>query len=152
MIRKVSITLILLTVLAAAVVPAFAQEHTRTYTKTEAQINQSYAVTNPWRRTLSDVHVDLQDGQAVISATYTRRRTEAIAVSSTVVPSLENGRLYWTVTTVSANGAPVSDELLAQINAQITTSWVNYWKRNAAVGHITGVQITEDSISVTVAW
>lgn len=152
MIRKLSITFILLTVLAAAVVPAFAQDHTRTYTKTEAQINQSYAVTNPWRRTLSNVSVDLQDGQAVISATYTRRRTESIPVSSTIVPSLENGRIYWTVTTASANGTPVSDTLLAQINAQITSSWVNYWKRNAPVGHVTDVQITEDSISVTVSW
>ena len=150
--RKLILVFGLIAVLAMVVAPAFAQSYSRTISKTEDAINQTYRATNPYYRSITDVHVDLQPGQAVISAIYTRRAHDPIAVTTTLVPYIENGRLFWQATSATANGQPVSDALLAQINASIETSWRNYWRRNAPAGHITDVQISETSISVSVSW
>ncbi|MBZ0298484.1 MAG: hypothetical protein K8J31_02035 [Anaerolineae bacterium] len=150
--RSLIFALTLMTMLAAAVVPAFAQDHSRTFTKTEAQINQSYRVTNPWRRTLSNVYVDVQEGQVVISATYTTRHTGPFAVETTLVPAITNGRVVWTATTVTRDGVPVSDTLLAQINAQITSSWLYFWRTNGPAGHVTNILVADDAISITVTY
>lgn len=150
--KRTFITLtILIAVLSMAAVPAFAQTASRTLTRTEAQINASYRVTNPYWRTISAVYVDLQPGQVVISATYTSRTVGPLAISTTLVPSITNGRLYWTATSASANGQPASDALLQQINNSIEYSWTNYWRRSAPAGHVTGINLTEDTIAITLA-
>jgi hypothetical protein len=149
MIRKFITAAVLIAVLGLAAVPAFAQQSSRTFTKTEAQINESYRVTNPYWRSISGVHVDLQPGQVVISATYTRRFSSPIAVSTTLVPSIANGRLYWEATSAAANGQPVAEAVLEQINNSIYYSWVNFWRRSAPAGHVSAVEVTEDAISIT---
>ena len=70
--RKLISIFVLIAVLGMAVVPAFAQETSRTFTKTEAQINNS---------------------------------------------------IYY--------------------------SWINFWRRSAPTGHVTGVEVTEDAMSIT---
>jgi hypothetical protein len=147
--RKLISIIVLIAVLGMAVVPAFAQETSRTFTKTEAQINASYRVTNPRWRSITDVYVDLQPGQVVISATYTTRGVGPLTIASTLVPSIVNGRLYWDATSASANGQPVSDAVLEQINNSIDSSWTNFWRRSAPAGHVTGIDISEDAISIT---
>ena len=150
--RKLIFAFGLIAVLAIAVVPAFAQTNSRTFTVTEDQINQSYRVTNPYYRAITDVHVDLQPGQAVINATYTSRYHDPIPVTTTLVPYIENGRLFWEATSATTNGEPVSDALLAQINASMESSWRNYWRRTGPAGHITAVQISDDAVNVTAMW
>jgi hypothetical protein len=147
--RKSILIVIFFAILMMLAVPAFAQEATRTITRTEAQINSSYRVTNPRLRSVSNVSVDLQPGQAVISATLTFRRGEPLEVIATLVPTLTNGRIYWTVTSATVNGQPASAELLAQINASITSSWRNYIRQQAPTGRVTAIEITDNAITVT---
>ncbi len=151
--RRIFIILTVVVALAGLAVPTFAQDTTatRTVTVTEEQINASYWVTNPVRRSLSNVHVDLQPGQVVVSATFTYRRGNTFEGEAVLVPSVENGRVYWTVISATQDGEPVSDDLLNQINASISSAWRNYIRRHAPAGRVTAVDITEDSITFTLA-
>ena len=72
--------------------------------------------------------------------------TEGEAV---LVPNVENGRLFWTVVSATRDGEPVSDELLAQINNSISSAWRNFIRRQAPRGVITAIDITDDSLTVT---
>ncbi|MBL8116759.1 MAG: hypothetical protein J0L63_02855 [Anaerolineae bacterium] len=146
--RKLILSLILIGVLAAMAVPALAYERTVTLTLTEEDINASFVVTNPPRRTVSDVIVDLQLDQVVISAIFTSRGKNPIPVSATLVPTITNGRLTWSVTAASANGQPASADLLSQINASIATAWRNYIKGKASTGKVTSVEISDDNITI----
>lgn len=132
--------------LLAAAFPTLAQEDY--YAITEAEINSTYAVTNPVRRTVSDVFVDLQSGQAVVSYTVTGRRGNTGDVEITMVPSVSNGRIFWSVTSGTLNGEPASEDLLEQINAVIESSWRTYFRTQAPVGRVDSVEITEDEIRI----
>jgi hypothetical protein len=68
-----------------------------------------------------------------------------------LTPSISNGRVYWTVTAVTANGDPVSSDLLAQINASIGASWRNYIRRQMGTGRITAFDVGDTAIVVTVS-
>ncbi|MBI5960907.1 MAG: hypothetical protein HY866_19365, partial [Chloroflexi bacterium] len=104
---RLVLVMVVVFTLGALVMPAAAQDSdTRTKTLTEEQINDSYRVSNPWRRTITDVVVDLQPDQVVISATYTRRGHDPVSTATTLVPSMEDGRIYWTVSQILANGEP----------------------------------------------
>ena len=146
--RKWLITLALMAVLAIAVVPALAQT-THTKTVTEDDINDSFRVNNPVRIRVSDLSVDLQAGQVVVTATINRRNADPNIVVTTYVPSLTNGRIYWSVAAKLVNGEPVSQELLDQINASISSSWRNYIKRNLPTGRVTAFEITEDAVTIS---
>jgi hypothetical protein len=149
MIRNFALVLTLVTVLAVGVIPALAQTENCILTWTEDEINQSYRVTNPARRSVSSVVVDLRPGQVVISATITLPRQQPVATITTLTPYIENGRLFWTVSAVTGDGVSVSDELLTQINAAITASWQNYVRTTGRTGVITAVDITDTEISLT---
>jgi len=148
-IGKLLIAFALSVPLSMVAAPAFAQGNTHTVTITEEQINDSYRVTNPARRSVAEVSVDLQEGQAVHTATFTWRNYGPVEVVTTATPSIRNGRVYWTVTSVTADGETVSDELLRQINSSIETSWRNYVRRQLPAGRITDIQISETQITVT---
>ena len=147
--RKPLFVVLLIAIMAALAVPTFAQETTRTVTRTEAQINSSYRVTNPARRSITNMYVDLQPEQVVITATVTFRRGEPAQTETTLVPTITNGRVYWTVISATVNGQPASADLLAQINASITSSWRNYVRREAPTGRVSAIEITDDDITVT---
>jgi hypothetical protein len=148
--RKLGLIALLVVILGAMAFPTLAADKTKTVTVTltETDINNSYRVTNPARRSITNVHVDLQPGQVYITATFTAPKTSPIPVSATLVPSVSNGRVYWTVSAATANGKPAPADLLAQINASITSSWRNYWK-NKYPGYVTSLTITDDTISWT---
>ncbi|GIL13390.1 MAG: hypothetical protein BroJett038_21100 [Chloroflexota bacterium] len=150
--HKTLIAVVLLAVLALVAVPAFAQTpaaSTKTVTLTEEEANQLYRVTNPRYRSVENVVVDFQPGQTVISATITLRGKDPVAVAVTLVPSITRGHIYWAVTVATANGEPVSDELLAQINASITSSWRYFIRQQAPDGRVTSIEITEDALVLT---
>lgn len=147
-VRKLSLVALLVVVFAAMAFPTLAAEKTVTVTLSETDINSSYRVTNPARRSVSDVYVDLQTGQAVITATFDGPNISPIPVSVTLVPTVSNGRLTWTVSEATANGQPASADLLKQINTSISTSWRNYWK-GQVTGKVTAFTISEDSVTWT---
>jgi hypothetical protein len=150
-IRKIALSLGILVLLAALAVPAFAfaADVTKTVTVTETQINDSYWVTNPSWRAVSDRAVDLQAGQVVVSETITPRRGDAVAVTITYTAAVSNGRIIWAAAAVTSNGEAVSQELLDQINAHMSSSWGRYWKNHRQPGRVTAFDIGEDAITVT---
>lgn len=144
----------LIAVLALAALPAFAQDSTTTsheVTITEEQVNASYRVTNPRRAAVTNVYVDLQPGQVVVSETVTFRGHDPIQTVSVLVPTIANNRLNWSVTSVTHDGQPIPDDLLAQINASVATSWVRYIKNHAPAGHIQDIVITDYEVVLTLA-
>jgi hypothetical protein len=146
--RKVLMLLVLLALVVLGAMPTLAQD-ARTITITETRINESYRVTNPRRAAVSNRVVDLQAGQAVISATLTYRRT-TYNVVSTYTPRVENGRIYWTLVSATANGEPASQELIAQINTSLSTSWRNYVRGEAGNGRVTAITVNDTEITITV--
>ncbi len=135
-----------------------AQETTEavaTLTFTETEINQSFRVTNPYNRSLTNVHVDLQaanGGQVTISALYTWRSRTGVRsanVAAVVQPYIENGRLFWTVISITANGQPASADIVAQVNYYLMAAWRNYIAQHAPAGRLTDVTITDVDITFT---
>jgi len=147
-VRKVSLIALFSLILAAMAFPTFAKEKVVTVTLTESDINSSYRVTNPARRSITNVNVDLQPNQVTITATFTAPKTQPIPVSVTLEPTVSNGRVTWTVLSATANSKPASGDLLAQINASISASWRNYWKGKHP-GYVTSLTISDDEITWT---
>lgn len=147
-VRKISLIALFALIISAMAFPTLAAEKTVTVTLTEDEINSSYRVTNPRHRSITDVNVDLQEGQVVISATFIAPKTSSVPVSVTLVPSVSNGRVFWTVSEATANGQPASADLLAQINASISSSWRNYWKGKYP-GYVTSLTVSDDEITWT---
>ena len=77
-IRKTFIVVGLLALFAVMAVPTLAAV-TKIVTLTETQINESYWVTNPSWRAVTDRSVDLKAGQVVVSETITPRNGSAIS-------------------------------------------------------------------------
>lgn len=149
-------TLIAVLVIAALALPLMvsAQTATRTFTITEEEINESFHVTNPSRVRVTNMVVDLQPDQVSVSYTYTTRaprgsQTTSHSVNTVYVPDIQDGRLYWSVTSVTVDGRPASDDLVRQINASIESSWRNYIRRQHGTGHVTSIAITDTDITIT---
>ena len=151
--KRIFIVIVVLVMVALPMVVS-AQAASRTFTITEAQINQSFRVTNPVRVRVSNMVVDLQPGQVSISYTYTVRAprgsgTTSRSVNTVYLPNVTNGRLYWSVTSVIVNGQPASDDLVRQINASIESSWRNYIRRQLDTGRIGSITITDTELTIT---
>lgn len=149
--KRTIIFVLAVAALLVAVVPAFAQATTRSITVTEAQINSRYRVTNPPRQQVTNKNVNLQPGQAVLSATFTPRGGNALALTATVVPSIQNGRIYWTLTAATANGQAANADQLALINTHMMASWRNLIRQEAPTGRVQSITVTENDITVTTA-
>lgn len=145
------IALIALVGFAVAAPPAQAAPPAapRTITVTQEDINSRYWVTHPRRRAVVERSVDLQPGQIVITDVVERRRGEPVTVTATLVPTLTEGRVTWSLSTATMNGQPAPAELQEQINAQIQSSWARYVKQRLGQGRITALTISDDAITVT---
>ena len=144
---------VLVALLAASVVSVSAEPAAATRTLTEAQINSSFRVSNPINRHFSNVSVDLQPGQAVVSATMTVRAPRGQASTtyqtvSTWAPSIVNGAVRWTLVSATANGSPASSQLISHINTSIGTSWRAYWRAQHP-GRATGVTVDDNQVVIT---
>lgn len=145
--RKIALALLFALLLAVTFVPALAAE--KTLVLTEEEINNAYVITNSPRRSVTDVSVDLQDGQAVVNLTVTFRGGNPMAVSGTIVPSTNNGRVFWSVTSATVDGASVSSDLLTQINNSIASAWRNYVRGKMPVGRVTAITISETDMQIS---
>lgn len=145
--------IVMIALFMAALPMVGAQDTSRTVTFTEEEINESFWVTNPWNRHLSNIYIDLQgEGQVTLSALYTwRSRTgvQAVALAVVVTPNLSNGRLQWDVQSITADGQPASDELVTQVNNHLAASWRRWIAANAPAGTLTMVSISDEEISLT---
>lgn len=137
----------LLSMMALLVIPAAAAV-SRTWTVTEEQINNTYRVTNPVRRGVSDVSVDLQPGQIFVSSTHTYRRNIAYSVVTTFVPTVSNGRVTWSVSSVTVDGEALPAEVQQQVNDWMAASWRNYLK-GKYTGRVVSLEITDTDLTVT---
>lgn len=149
--KRIVLSLIAIVLLSASVVvtmPAAAQT-SKTKSLTEAQINAAYRVTNPIRRQITGMKIDLQPGQAVITTNYLYPSGKTAVTETIAVPSIQNGRIYWSVSSRSRNGEAVSQDLLNQVNAAISSSWRTYFRSQLPTGKVTAVTITDTEIIVT---
>jgi hypothetical protein len=152
--RILSVVAVLFITVLVLPLAVSAQEASRTFTITEEQINRSFHVTNPARRGVTDVRVDLQPDQVSMSYTLTRRaprgaQTTSYGVNTVFVPNIQDGWLYWTITSVTVNGQAASDDLIRQINASIESSWRNYIRRQLGTGQVTSITITDTDMTIT---
>lgn len=152
-ISRLFVIVLLIATVTVAVTPALAAAGAteRTITITEQQANQSYWVTHPFSRAVSNVVVDFQPGKVVISKTVTLRNRPPVAVVTTYAPNINNGRLYWSVSSKTLNGDPISADVLAQINTSITTSWRNWVRGKLPASKVTAISITETEMTITLA-
>ncbi len=147
---QIVIAIAALLMLALPLAAVGAQPVTSSITVTEDDINSAYRVTNPWRRSVSDLSVDLQPGQVVISATLTHRRT-AYEMTAVYVPEIRGGRIYWTLASATANGQPASQDLVNQINAAMSSAWRSYIRQQAGPGRVQSIEITDADITIVYA-
>lgn len=139
--------------LVIALPMAAAQETSRSVTVTEERINEVFWVTNPANRNLSNVNVDLQaenGGQVTISALYTwrsRAGAQSTTLGVVLTPRLSNGRLFWDVESITADGTEASSELVAQVNRHLSATWRRWVAGNLPAGVLTAVTITDDDIT-----
>ncbi|MFN8375532.1 MAG: hypothetical protein U0694_21985 [Anaerolineae bacterium] len=146
--RKLLLLVSLVAVFAVFALPAFAQN--RTVTVTEDQINSSYRVTNSARRSVSNLHVDLQSGQAVITATVTVRGGNSWNTVTTLTPSVSSsGRVTWTVASVTVDGQAASQDVVNQINNSIASSWRSFIRNQYGTGRVASVSISDSAITFT---
>jgi hypothetical protein len=146
------VTLLLAGLLAGMALPAQAAEgKARTMVLTEEKINRNYRITNPAYRNITDMSVDLQEGQVIVSATITLRDKAPVGVVVIFVPVLKDGRAYWTVSAATKDGAPASGEVLNEINSRITASWRHYFRERMGPGRLDSLEISDKAITITFA-
>ena len=148
--RKTLPVIMLLLALTVPNLSVFAQDTITTHTITEAEINSLDWVTAPENERFSDVAVDLQPGQMVITATYQPRSGDALAIGVTLVPDVAEGFVQWTVVSLLADGEPASDEVTLRVNTALTSLWVRYWREKLDLHLVESITITEDDLTYVV--
>lgn len=152
--QKISLAMLIIGMLVLFVAPSFAQiQREVTITLTEEEINSSFRVTNPARVSISNKSVDLQSGQVVVTATYTPQRgtaSNAYTIATTLVPTVSNGRVTWTATSIVVNGTGVSAQQINQANNAIASAWRRLSQGYVGKHQVTGLTITDTSITYTV--
>lgn len=126
--------------------PGTVDPNARTLTITEAEINAAAWLTAGRGTRLSDAKVDLQAGQAVITATYTSRQGSSGLAVAVFVPTLEDGSVIWTLESASYDGQPASGDALVQMNYVLANSWARYLKQQHGRQLLTGIEISEDAV------
>lgn len=152
--KKFMVLAVLVVALFSMALPMVsAQSASRTVTFTEEDINESFWVTNPANRNLSNAYVDLQaDGQVTLSALYTwraRTGTRSTTLAAVITPRISNGRLQWDVVEITADGQPASASLVAQVNNHLMATWRRWINTNAPEGMLTVVTISDDELGLT---
>ncbi len=157
-IALLGMALALLGAVSAASAQEATLEATATVTFSESEINQTFWVTNPANRHLSDVYVDLQaenGGQVTISAFYTWRArsggTNSANVAVVLASVVSNGRLAWNVVAITADGKPASQDIVTQVNTHLSATWRRWVGNHVRPGRLTDVSITDDDITFSFA-
>jgi hypothetical protein len=150
----VGLLLVILLAVPLMVSAAPVDQRSVTITLTEADVNSAYRVTQPLRRSVSNVVIDLQTNAVQISYTYTprpRRGTQPAPINFVALytPAIVDFRLTWTLTSATANGAPATESQIGTINSVVGNwrTFVNSYLPNPT-GRVQNVTITDTQISV----
>lgn len=123
-------------------------------TVTEAQVNSTYRVTNPIRRAVTSVHVNLLPGQVQLNATITLNRNGGTlggtprAVNVLLTPTITNARVTWTVNSITVDGAAATAEQTATINTLLGETWRAYFVSQYS-GAVTALTLTDNNFTIT---
>src|SRR5262249_49829860 len=116
--HKPLFVLALIAVFAAFALPTFAQDNppaqptnTRTITITQQQINDRLAKME--RARISDAKVTLGNGDISASFTLTDKDKKTYAIAVDVTPSVKDGRIDWTLNSLTVNGQAATDQQTA---------------------------------------
>ncbi len=125
-----------------------------TLTLTEAQLNSAYRVVSPRYRSVSNVAVDLQPGQVSLAATITFRNGQALTTVSVWTPTVSNGRITWTLVSLTANGQAVPQNLVSAVSnaaRAVVQQTVQQALRTQVSGRytVTEIVITENDLTIT---
>lgn len=148
-----ALTIALTAVLLTGIVPAAAGPDAQdsTFTLTEDQINRAYQAGSTARWRVESKSVDLQPGQAVLSAVITPRGGNTYTATVVFVPRLDGSSVVWDTTSVTVNGTAATEEQLATINSALVNSFRRYLKTTVNRYLVSGVQVTDDAIIYTYA-
>lgn len=153
--KKLSVVLVALFVLGL-VLPASAQGTSATISITEADLNAAYRVTNPSRTQVTNVYVDVQEGQVVITGDVRIQRgsNPTVSVAVTYVPKLvQSGsrtRLDWDISSIIVDGENYTGTAYGTVRNAYTTALRNAVNTKVArTFNVTNVTVGGDVISVT---
>ena len=118
-----------------------------TATLTESTINSSWRIVTSTRLRVSNVSVDLQPNQAVITGTLTLNSGTVYNVQLVTTPTVSGGKVTWTVLSATVNGQVATSTQLTQINTAILNSWTNYISTQYGPKTVTAVTITDTDIT-----
>jgi len=142
----------LLIVVALPFAAASAQTIACTVTWTEAEINSANAILIPGFRRISDPVVDLQPGQVQVNFTLSirvpREGLVTYPISAVLVPTLEDGRVLWSVTSTTVGGSTLDAAMIERINDAIALSWGRYLRMHLGRGTVTSISITDTELIV----
>ena len=148
---------LVLSALALPLLSVSAQEAeaTKTVTVTEAELNRLYVVSNPIRRSVTEVSFDIQDGQVVFAATVTAPQRDPWALVATYTADVADGHIVWTLHSLTVNGSPATDEQMQDFSVARLLAhpfWHYYVERFVYPRFtISDISIGSDVITVTYA-
>lgn len=129
-------------------VSAQAEAEEQTKVITEAEVNESFRATNPIRRGVTNTSVDIQEGQAVISYTLTRRAGSA-DVTATYTATAVDGDIVWTLIDLDINGAGANESAVERINQSLAAALWRTVKAQYQFFTVTDVTLGGDAITIT---
>ncbi len=119
-------------------------------TVSESAINSAWRVTAT-RLRLDNIAVDLQPGQAVITATLTPVRGGSYPARVVASPTVSNGIVIWSLSSATVNGVAANADQLADLNETLLNSWNNYASAHYGARRVTAVTITDTDITYTLS-
>lgn len=126
------------------------EDDAATLTVTEEEMNNSFITSDYPQGRMTDVFVDFQPNQVVISGTLTLLATgEAVSIQATYSPAVVDGMVEWTVVSVLADGGPADEEMQGHVEAILGSSWNAWWLGRLDNATLTSVQVTDNEIIYT---
>lgn len=121
---------------------------TATYTLTETEVNDALkAFTN---ETVSNLFVDMQPEQLLITASGPGNNGQPYAVTVALVPTFENGRITWSIDSMTYNSIVIDRSHLAA-NSQVTDTLTRELdSSNRQSARVTDFTMTDTEMSMTV--
>lgn len=118
-------------------------------TLAESYVNALPGVVNPDNPALSDLAVDFQPGQLTLTGTRTPQDGDPAPFSLTMVPTIQNGLLTWTVTALLVDGTASDAQAIGQMNDDIAGSWRMFFNGIYRSGNFADIAITDTALTLT---
>ncbi|MCB9450883.1 MAG: hypothetical protein H6672_05555 [Anaerolineaceae bacterium] len=150
--RTFSIILVLL--LSLAIVPVIsAQDAESPYnsiTFTESYLNQKLGAAAVNTPNINSLYFDLQPGQVTIVLSGTNNRNRTYTLSVTMVPSVTNGQINWTVTSVKLDNLVIDISRLNTLNTGGSTDALgNFFNSQSGNNPVESFTVTDNDATLT---